>query len=89
MVAVYRICPAAFLVSTFSMMRSRRPFSSKMNVRRRVPRTVLPYIFFSPQAPKAWSISVEGSDNNRNGNSNLAWNLECEAAESLLTPTTL
>ena len=76
-------------MSTFSMMRSRRPASSKMKVRRGVPGTALPYIFFSPQAPKAWNISVEGSERRRKGSSYLARKPEWDLAESLLTPTTL
>ena len=54
--ACYRICAVWFLVSTFSMTRSKMPFSSKMKVLRSVPMEDLPYSFFSPHAPKACSI---------------------------------
>ena len=83
------IWPAAFLVSTFSMIRSRMPFSSKMNVRRRVPMVLLPYIFFSPHAPKSCSIFVEVSASSLKGSPNFARKPPWDLALSLLTPTTL
>ena len=83
---LYRICAVWFLVSTFSMIRSRRPSALKMKVLRSVPMLTLPYSFFSPQAPKAWSISVVGSLNSGKGRLYFSLNLICEAWLSLLTP---
>ena len=50
---------------------------------------VLPYIFFSPQAPKSWSICRDVSARSRNGSSYFARKPACDFALSLLTPTTL
>ena len=82
----YSICAAWFFVSTLSIIRSIVPVSEIMNVLRRVPSVTLPYIFFSPHAPKALSISVEGSDSRVKGREYFSLNLVCDAALSLLTP---
>ena len=79
-------CAAWFLVSTFSMSWIKVPCSSKTNVLRKVPTQVLPHIFFSPHAPKACIISVDGSDSNGKGNSYLTMKFWCDFWLSLLTP---
>ena len=65
-------CAAWFLVSTFSMSWIKIPCSSKTNVLRKVPTHVLPHIFFSPHAPNACNISVDGSESKGKGKSYLA-----------------
>ena len=68
-VSYFRICAAWLEVSTFSMISVRIPFWSKMKVVRMTPMYFLPYILFSPHAPKACIISVDVSARRVNGSS--------------------
>ena len=51
------------------------PSGPTITVVRTVPKTFLPYMFFSPQTPQAFWTPASGSESSWNGSWNFSWNL--------------
>src|SRR5262245_38625093 len=64
------------------------PSGPTHTVERMTPVTFFPYIIFSPKAPQAVIVFLDGSDSSVNGSLYFARNFVCDAASSAETPST-